>query len=277
MPTAIDSHVHVWTDDRTRYPRAPQERDYPPAHFTPADLFRHSRPAGVNRVVLIQMSFYRFDNRYMLDCMAQHPGVFAGVGIVDQAGPAPDRAMRDLARRGVRGFRIVPGPFPVAWLDNEPMEKMWRTGASDRLAMCCLIGPDALPSLDRMCTRHPETPVVIDHLARIGVDGQIRDADVKLLCALARHRHLRVKVSAFYALGRKKAPYTDLAPLIRRVYDAFGPQRLMWASDCPFQVQDGHRYADSIQLIRGGLPFLTPSDQAWILERTAAETFFPAK
>ena len=30
-----------------------------------------------------------------------------------------------------------------------------------------------------------------------------------------RHRNVYVKVSAFYALGRMAAPYTDLAPLIR--------------------------------------------------------------
>jgi predicted TIM-barrel fold metal-dependent hydrolase len=273
MRTAIDAHVHVWTDDRKSYPRAASERDYPPARFTPEDLFRHSQPAGVNRIVLIQMSFYRFDNRYMLDCIAKYPGVFSGVGIVDPVMSA-ERTMLTLAKGGVRGFRIVPGPFPTTWLDNEPMQRMWRTAADHRLAMCCLIGPDAIPSVARMCQRHPETPVVIDHLARIGADGFIRDADVRELCGLSRYSQVKVKVSAFYALGAKKAPYGDLGPFFHRVYDAFGPRRLMWASDCPFQVEEGHTYRDSIELVRSGLPFLKEEDRTWILERTAAETFF---
>lgn len=273
MNTAIDAHVHVWTDDQTRYPRDSKERDYPPPRFTPDDLFAHSKPAGVNRIVLIQMSFYRFDNRYMLDCIAKYPGVFAGVGIVDPT-RAPEEAMIALAKRGVRGFRIVPGPFPATWLENEPMERMWRTGAAHRLAMCCLIGPDDIPSVARMCTRHPETPVVIDHLARIGAGGEIRDADTRSLCGLAKYSQVKVKVSAFYALGLKKAPYRDLGSFIRRVHEAFGPRRLMWASDCPFQVQGGHTYTDSIELIRSGLPFLNDDDRSWMLERTAAETFF---
>ncbi len=273
MPPAIDAHVHVWTDDRTRYPRDPKERDYPPPRFTPEDLFRHSNPAGVTRIVLIQMSFYRFDNRYMLDCIANHPGVFAGVGIVDPS-KEPDRAMLALSKGGVRGFRIVPGPFPATWLENEPMERMWRTGAEHRLAMCCLINPDAIPSVARMCGRHPDTPVVIDHLARIGSDGTIRDSEIRELCGLARFPQVKVKISAFYALGAKKPPYRDLGSFIRRVHEAFGPRRLMWASDCPFQVEDGHSYRDSIELIRSGLPFLKDEDRQWILERTAAETFF---
>ena len=36
------------------------------------------------------------------------------------------------------------------------------------------------------------------------------------------------------------APYTDLAPMIRELGDAYGAERLMWATDCPFQVMKGH-------------------------------------
>jgi predicted TIM-barrel fold metal-dependent hydrolase len=222
------------------------------------------------------MSFYRFDNSYMLDSMRAHRGIFSGIGIVSADGPHPDRDMRALSEHGVRGFRIVPGPAPRTWLDSPGMSAMWRCGAEQRLAMCPLVNPDALPGLDRMCDRFPETPVVIDHLARIGADGQVRDSDVRLLCGLARHRNVYMKVSAFYALGRKMAPYLDLAPMIRRVFEDYGPRRLMWASDSPFQVEDGHRYADSVALIREKLDFFSGEDRDWLLEKTAAGLFFTA-
>jgi predicted TIM-barrel fold metal-dependent hydrolase len=125
-----------------------------------------------------------------------------------------------------------------------------------------------------MCAQHPDTPVVVDHLARIGADGVIRDADSRLLCGLARHRNVKVKVSAFYALGRKSAPYADLVPLVRRVFEDFGPRRLMWASDSPFQVQDPHTYAASISLVRENLSFLSQDDREWLLRRTAQSVFF---
>src|SRR5262249_27573309 len=135
--------------------------------------------------------------------------------------------------------------------------KMFAAGAKNNQAMSCLINPDALPELDRLCTKFHATPVIIDHLCRIGVDGMIRDKDVEPLCAMARHKKVMLKVGAFYALGKKKAPYTDLGPLVRRVVKAFGPERCMWESDCPFQVVDGHKYQDSIDLVRKHLDFLT--------------------
>jgi predicted TIM-barrel fold metal-dependent hydrolase len=270
----IDAHVHVWTDDHVRYPRAAAALDYPPKHFTAEEFFRHAKPCGVTRAVLIQMSFYGFDNSYMLDTMRDRPRAFSGVAIVDSSQPHPELAMKKLAKRGVRGFRITPVGAPQTWLDTPGMGAMWRSGAEDRLAMCLLIDPIALPAVDRMCSQHPDTPVVIDHLARIGADGVIRDTDVRMLCGLARHPNVYVKISAFYALGARRLPYLDLEPMIRRVFEDFGPRRLMWASDCPFQVQDGHTYAASIGLVRDILPFLSQEDREWILKKTAQSVFF---
>src|SRR5262249_39357327 len=137
-----------------------------------------------------------------------------------------------------------------------------------------LSNPDALPELDRLCKKYPDTPVIIDHLCRIGVDGTIREADVDALCGMAKHARVMVKIGAFYALGKKKAPYTDLAGLIEKVVKAFGAKRCMWESDCPFQVSDGHNYQDSIDLVRKKLDFLTDDDRDWLLRKTAEEFFF---
>jgi predicted TIM-barrel fold metal-dependent hydrolase len=272
----IDAHSHVWTDDLARYPLAPGVRreEMQPPHFPPEELLAHARPCGVDRVLLIQMSYYRTDNRYMLDCIRAAPETFRGIAIVDPRSPDPDRQMRDLKAQGVRGFRIQPGSAPrESWLEGEGYERMFHCGAAERLALCPLLDPEALPAVARMCARFPETPVVIDHLGRIGATAPIQEQAIDLLCQLARYPELRVKVSAFYALGAKRPPHLDLAPLIRRVYDAFGPQRLMWASDCPFQVVS-ETYEDSISLIRDRLDFLSAEEREWILRRTAEALFF---
>jgi predicted TIM-barrel fold metal-dependent hydrolase len=275
----IDAHVHVWTPDVDHYPLASgyTKGDMKPPSFTPEELFRHSRPAGVDRVNLIQMSFYGFDNRYLVDMIALYPGVFVGTAVIDPLAEAPDRLMSDLGKKGVRAFRIHPGlsQQPGArWLSPEGYEAMFAAGARNRQALSCLIGPEALPELDRLCRRYPETPVIIDHLCRIGLDGAVREADVEALCGMARHARVLVKVGAFYALGKKRPPYTDLGPLIQQVVKAFGARRCMWESDCPFQGGEGHTYQASLDLVRKGLNFLTAADKDWLLRRTAEEFFF---
>ena len=248
-----------------------------PASFTPEELFKHTKPAGVERINLIQMSFYGFDNSYMLDMMKLHEGVFSGTAVIDPLAKEPERQMGELAKKGVRAFRIHPmlsKEPPEKWLRPEGYAKMFAAAAKNNQALSCLIDPDGLPELDRMCADHKDTPVIIDHLCRIGADGTIRDKDVDALGALAKHKKVMLKVGAFYALGKKKPPYDDLAPLIKRVVKAFGPERCMWESDSPFQVQGEHTYAASIDLVRKHLDFLSDDDKEWLLRKTAEKFFF---
>jgi predicted TIM-barrel fold metal-dependent hydrolase len=274
----IDAHVHVWTPDTQRYPLAEgfiRDKDMVPPSFTPLELFSHCRAEGVSRIVLIQMSFYKFDNSYMLDVLAAQPGAFSGVGIVDESKANVVAEMKALAERGVRGFRVrATRELAEAWKDSPGMNKMWGHAADAGLAICLLADPDALPAIQSMCAKFRKTRVVIDHFARIGMSGTIVAEDLEQLSRLSDFEHTFVKTSAFYALGAKTAPYTDMGPMIQALHAAYGANRLMWASDCPYQVQAGHHYADSISLIRDRLDFLTADDKEWILRKTAESVFF---
>src|SRR5438128_403468 len=118
----IDAHVHVWTPDTAHYPLAAgyKPENMQPRSFTPEELFKHSKPAGVNRANLIQMSFYGTDNRYMLDMMALYPDVFVGTAVIDPHDEALDKLMTELAKKKVRAFRIHPRLSklpPAKWLE----------------------------------------------------------------------------------------------------------------------------------------------------------------
>lgn len=278
MEPYIDAHSHVWTPDVGHYPLAEgfTVADMQPRSFTAEELLAQCRPAGVGRVNLIQMSYYRFDNRYMLDMIKLYPDRFVGTAIVDPLEDDPGRAMRELLPRGARAFRIQPlygKQPPEKWLTPTGYKAMFATAAETGQALSCLVDPSGFAEVDRMCRQYPKTKVIIDHLGRIGVDGTIRDADVDALCALAVHPSVFVKVSAFYALGKKTPPYLDLAPMIRRVVASFGAKRCMWGSDCPFQVVS-QRYEDSIALVRDRLDFLSKDDRDWLLFKTAERVLF---
>jgi predicted TIM-barrel fold metal-dependent hydrolase len=277
----IDAHSHIWTPDVAHYPlaRGFTVADMKPRSFTAEELLAQCRPSGVGRVNLIQMSYYEFDNRYMLDMVKLYPDRFVGTAIVDPLGDDAGMAMEALLPRGVRAFRIQPEYSklpPDRWLEPAGYKAVFATAARTGQALSCLIGPDGFAEVDRMCKAYPDTQVIIDHIGRIGIDGTIREADVQALCAMAVHPKLFIKIGAFYALGKKTPPYLDLGMLIRRVVQAFGARRCMWESDCPFQVVSA-RYEDSIALIRDRLEFLSQDDRDWLLYRTAETLLFKTR
>ncbi len=279
-PTAasewIDAHVHVWTPDTDRYPIdvAFTKADMQPPSFTADELFRHCRPVGVTRVVLIQMSFYALDHRYMLQVMRENPGVFAGVALIDHRSENVVERMHALAADGMKGFRLHSHGDAPEWVQSATMAKLWRAAGDAGLRICPLINPSDVPQVGRLCAKFPDTTVVVDHFARVGISGVIEPNELDALCDLAKYPRVHVKTSAFYALGKKTPPYDDLEPMMRRVVDAFGPERLMWASDCPYQVQGEHTYEASIALIRDRIDWLSASDKKWLLRATAEKVFF---
>ena len=274
----IDAHSHVWSPDTKRWPLAngQTKADLAPPSFTPEELLKLAHAQKVGRVVLIQHHIYHgWDNTYLIDCAAAHPGAFVVTGMLDDRNQKDIPATMDkLLSQRVRAFRITSWIYKDQWLDSPGMHAMWKHAAKTGQVMSCLINAKDLVAVDKMCGQQPDTTVVIDHFARIGVDGTIREEDVARLCGLARHKQVHVKLSAYYALGKKQAPYLDLAPMIRRVLDAYGPSRCMWASDAPYQTDKGHTYANSIALIRDRLDFLSAGDRQELLQKTAERVYF---
>lgn len=272
----VDCHSHIWTRDIAKFPLANDQTlaDLAPPSFTDDELMAVAKPLGVDRVVLIQhRPYHGYDNSYCIAATKKRPDAFRVVGMIDETLPEIPQRMKKLLEDKVTGFRITPRVRPDTWLKSDGMHQMWKTGAATGQAMCCLIDVKQLAEVDATCEKFPDTPVVIDHFARIGVDGIIRDADVKQLCKLARHKKTYVKISAFYALGKKKPPHDDLRPLVRALVDAFGPQRLMWGTDCPYQINEENSYASSLTFM-DSIDYLSKSDRQWLMKKTAEKVFF---
>lgn len=272
----IDAHVHVWTDRFTQYPLAEAvgQEEVKPPRFLPQELLAQARPCGVRRIVLIQMSYYGTDNRYLLDVIQQASETFRGIAVVDEQSRGLARQVQKLKEKGVRGFRVVLTDEAAArHFQAGGFDSLFRCAGDEGLAVCPLLNPEYLPLVEEACARFPETRVVIDHLARIGMNGPVEEEQVAALCRLAAFPQIYVKISAFYALGEKRPPHLDLAPLIRRVYESYGARRLMWGSDCPFQILQ-ETYEDSLSLLRDRLDFLSEEDRQQLLRATAEELFW---
>lgn len=282
----VDAHVHVWSADTRRYPLAPgfTMKDLWSPSFTAEELRAHADAAGVRRINLVQMTWYGLDHSYIVDLIATDPQRYCGTGIVpamsDVSMPSPDQTMSALSKQGFRAFRVRGKstrprlPEMTQWMEHPGYDKMFAAGATHNLALSFLMGPADLPEVDRMCTRFPDTPAIIDHFCLIGRQGHCDEEEVAALVRMARHKRVMVKFGGFYALGKKQPPYLDMLPLIRRLVEAFGPNRCMWASDAPLQAKPPHTYQAAVAVIRDHADLLSASDKHQILTKTAEDFFF---
>jgi predicted TIM-barrel fold metal-dependent hydrolase len=283
----IDAHVHIWSSDIEKFPLWPgfTREDQWYFSYSAEEVLAHCMPAGIRRINLVQMTCYGTDLRYIIDVIKRYPGQFVGTGIVpaitDIGTASPDRTMAALAEDGIYAFRVRGKTIRPdigdgeRWLDHDGYHRMFRAGAEHNLALSFLMQPPDFAEVDRMCARYPQTPVIVDHFGLLHPkDGEYDEKEVRALLALARHKRVMMKLGAFYALGKKTPPYTDMLPFMKRIVDAFGPERCMWESDAPQQDKGIHSFEGGIAVIKDHADFLSAADKEQILVKTAEDFFF---
>lgn len=145
------------------------------------------------------------------------------------------------------------------------MGPLFRRAEELGVPMLILTKPSRLPDLGALLERHPGLDVVIDHMADCAPD---RRDDMQLLLELARFPCVYVKISHTWSISREEYPWRDTHELAERVYQAFGGQRLMWATDWPVCLSRA-TYAQTLSVVRDEMDFFSTEDREWVLGKTA--------
>ena len=209
-------------------------------------------------VLVTHNAFQGTDNSYVLRAVARFPHRFRACAILGNDAPASAMVaqMRRMLPLGVTSFRIDPWKTGKEMLEGRRKDKwlhdeVWAEAAASGQCLCLLIDPSDLPAVRTMCRRFRSTNVVLDHCARVGAGGRLDESDISALLAMADMPCVHVKLSAFYALGEGRPPYTDLAPLMQRLVRAYAG-RVLWGSDAPYQMEagGGNTYPGSLKFAR---------------------------
>lgn len=262
----IDPHVHIWKNDPA-YPWAPGITP-PKDDQTPDMLIANMRSSGVEQAVIIQVRYYMFDNRYVRDTVEKYPRYFIGVCRVDPRDPAaPDHLSKLVKEEKFQGVRISPNGTPAGeWItDMSLMQPLWKRCQDLKIPMTVLSPITNIPSVAKLVEKFPDLTVVIDHMADTPLD---QPQELNHLLALARYPKVFVKISHTWALSKQNYPWTDAHSHVKRLYEAFGPKRLMWASDWPMSEQKT-TYSSTLSSVRDDMKFLNDDDRSWILGKTA--------
>jgi predicted TIM-barrel fold metal-dependent hydrolase len=181
---------------------------------------------GVGRAVILQPSFLGFDNEYLFKALRAEPDRFRGVPWISPSVKVTADDWESLAKIGVRGLRFpiygLPTPDWSYYKDMlaEAQKRDWPIHLyveSNRL-------PEILPVL-----LDGGNKVVIPHYGMFDRTlGPARDPGFKVLLEKASGRNVWVVMSGAYRVGPERARFAT--PML---LDAFGPDRLMWASDWP--------------------------------------------
>ena len=84
-----------------------------------------------------------------------------------------------------------------------------------------------------------------------------------------------VKISHTWSLSKQPYPWLDAQDYVKRLHEAFGPQRLMWATDWPIMENSQTTYDKALTVVRDDMKFLNDNDKRWMLSRTIEKEVWP--
>ncbi|MEA2259076.1 MAG: L-fuconolactonase [Acidobacteriaceae bacterium] len=136
-----------------------------------------------------------------------------------------------------------------------------------------LIFEKHLPQTIQFVDRHPDQIFIVDHIAKPCIRDRALTPWKENLRELARRPNVYCKLSGMATEADWSAwTYESLSPYIDVVLETFGPRRLMFGSDWPV-VTLASSYGRWWETVRIALSQMSPSEQEWILSRTAIEAY----
>jgi 2-pyrone-4,6-dicarboxylate lactonase len=229
---ACDTHAHLFGPPDL-FPYSEKRRYTPPA--APLEHYRNvQKITGLSRAVLVTPTAHGYDNRVVLDAIAQSGGSMRGIANIDSS--LDDAALDALNEGGMRGARFH-------LMDDRPGSEEHLSGQLPRLKkrdwiLDLHVDPKDLISHEEFIRALPIVTIV-DHMARVrGGDGLDQPA-FALLLDLLKDDRFWVKLCSFDKISSvPKAhvegglPFMDMVPFSQAVV-AVAPNRVLWGTDWP--------------------------------------------
>jgi predicted TIM-barrel fold metal-dependent hydrolase len=265
----VDAQVHLWKAESDDWKWVPGLVPQLPEPFTIERLVPLMDEAGVDRVVIVPPSWPGDRNDYALEAVRRYPTRFRIMGKIPLQDPkSADRLPTWKEQTGMAGLRVIFNTAQtVPWLTDGTADWLWAAAEKAGLPVMCF-APGRTSAFGRVAERYPQLNLILDHMnvtAAMARDNTLTQA-IGETVALAGHPNVSVKVSATPGLSREPYPWRDARGHIKRVFDAYGPQRCYWGTDMTNSYAKAS-YRQRITQFTEELSFLSESDKDWVMGR----------
>jgi predicted TIM-barrel fold metal-dependent hydrolase len=277
----VESHVHLFADDVVRFPYANGGAGR--QSYTVEKFLAFASEAKIGHAVIVTPEPYQDDHRYLEYCLERAPskGFFRSSCLFDPIDRRTPQRMGELVKRNpaVAALRIhemhepgTPSTTTGAIRDRDmrdpQMAECWRAAGDLGLMIQMHFIPHYAPQIGELAAKFPNIPVLLDHLARAG-HGTPADYDEVLKLAKLPRVYMKYSGTGVTASSKQAFPHLDAKPIVRRAFEAFGADRMVWGelgTSMP-------NFEKAVELFDVMFDFATEPDRAKIRGLTAKKLF----
>jgi L-fuconolactonase len=232
----IDSHQHFWRYDPARDAWITDAMSLLKRDFLPSEFLAELDANGIDGSIVVQVDQSEEETLFLLDLAKQNERVAGVVGWVDLRAPSIEERLRFFSQYDkLRGFRhIAQGEPDDQFLVGRDFTRGISLLREFGFVYEILIYPKQLPAAIELVARFPEQQFVVNHLAKPLIKDGVREPWTSYMRTIAQNTNVFCKLSGLVTeadwLHWKPE---DIRPYLDVVFEAFGPERLMFGSDWP--------------------------------------------
>ncbi len=282
----VDTHVHVFTDDRKNYPQiidtaragaipSITEIGQTPWPLTTTEgLAAMMDEAGVDKATLVQAYFiYEYDNSYTIDSCLKYPKRFASVVVLDPMDPkSPDLLEEQVTKQSVAGIRFMRGRLPESSLGKPETYALWARIEKLKLPLAINDRVHEISRVMPVMEKYPGVRVAFEHAWGHKVGAPPNYDVLAPLFALAKNPNVFIKTAINNIAAARDGGGTP-EQLYTKLVEVYGAKRIMWSSNYPAHPKFGG-IKPRLEESKKAIAHLSADDQAWILGKTAL-AFYP--
>lgn len=271
----LDSHVHFWKYNKTDYPWIDSNMKVLRQDYLPEQLENTLKRNGVDGCLAVQAVASEVETRFLAELAATHPFIRGVVGWVDLQADDAEKQLGEFKA----GYPAIAGFRHVA--QSEPDDFYYRPAFRRGLALLSgldysfdlLIFPKQLRAARDLVGEFPDQTFILDHCGKPNVRKKELNDWKSGLLELAARPQVYCKLSGLITEANwKEWRPADFYPYLDVVFEAFGPERLMFGSDWPVMLLSGI-YVQWKSLLEKYCEHLLPEQKEQIFGLTARTAY----
>jgi predicted TIM-barrel fold metal-dependent hydrolase len=227
----MDGQVHIWKAGGPK--PSPTGRQDP---LSAEQLFEILDTGGVKQAVIITPSWsHDGSNSYPLEMAVKYPDRLKVMGLYfDWNKPANPSQIENWTKApGMVGIRMFLGAeASTKWLNSSDSDWIWALLEKNNIPLM-MSAANSIPRLTEIVQKHPGLRMCLDSFGVAGLPGIGAKGfeNYGPVLAMAKYPNVIIKCASVPFLSGEPFPYKNLQPAVKQTYDAFGPDRMIFASD----------------------------------------------
>ncbi len=168
-------------------------------------------------------------------------------------------------QNGMLGIRVAFNHEKTQWIADGTADWLWRA-AEDADVPIMIFAPDAPEQIGRIAPgiRGCGSSSTISDRRRAGRNTSGSGPRLDIIAPLAKYPNVAVKLSAVPGFSSEPYPFKDMTPHLKRLIEAYGPQRCFWGTDLTHQ-RGKYPYRMYVEHFEEELAFLPAADRKLIM------------